>query len=76
MTTKEKLTAIFESGHSFIIQNQVRRQDGEWHTRIVWQHVQLPSNQTIKSCDWFGFEDIDECADDCLKYIASIKNEE
>jgi hypothetical protein len=73
MITKEKLTKIFSSEHSFIIQNEVRRKDGEWYSRITWIHVQLPGNQIIKQCRWFGFDDIDECADDCLKYIDTLE---
>ena len=69
---KEKLTQIFESGYSFIIQNEVKRKGGEWYSRITWKHVQSPGNQFIKQCEWFGFDDIDECVDDCLKYIDTL----
>ena len=65
----EKMTAIFNSGKSIIFQNTVKRKDGEWHSRIIWTHVGLPGNRTIKECDWFGFETIDEAVEDCLTYI-------
>lgn len=76
MTLSEKFKKVFESGHSISFQNQVRRSDGEWHSRIIWQHHQLPSNRTIKECEWFGFEEIEECVDDCLKYLESINEED
>ena len=69
MNLKDKLTKIFESGKSISIQNVVKRHDGEWHSRIVWRHIQLPAGQCIKECEWFGFDDIEDCVDDCLKYI-------
>jgi hypothetical protein len=65
----EKMNAIFSSGKSIRFQNVVRRKDGEWYSRIRWEEVQLPGNQHIKSCDWFGFETIDEAVEDCLNYI-------
>ena len=71
-TLEEKLTAIFESGESIRIQNVVKRNEGEWHNRITWEHVQLPAGQFIEQCDWFGFETIEECADDCLNYIDQL----
>lgn len=69
MNLSGKFRKIFESGYSIIFQNEIKRKDGEWYSRIVWKHIQLPNNQIIKQCEWFGFEDIDDCVDDCLKYI-------
>lgn len=72
MDLNEKMSNIFQSGYSIIIQNEVRRKEGEWYSRITWRHVQLPGNTALKHCEWFGFENIEECVDDCLKYINSI----
>lgn len=69
MDLKEKLNLVFNSGRSFIIQNVVKRIDGEWEERIIWEEVQLPGNRVISSCEWNGFEDIEDCADDILKYM-------
>ncbi len=69
ITLSDKMMSIFNSGKSIRFQNTAKRKDGEWHSRIVWEEVQLPSNNTIKSCDWFGFETIDEAVEDCLTYI-------
>lgn len=71
MDLKEKLSKVFESGYSISFQNDVRRKDGEWHSRIVWKHIQLPNGRVIKQCEWFGFNDIEDCVEDCLKYINS-----
>jgi len=72
-TLSDKITAIFNSGKSIRFQNTVKRKDGEWYSRIVWEEVQLPGNKTIKSCEWFGFETIDEAVEDCLTYIVITK---
>ena len=69
MDLKEKISKVFESGHSILFQNEVRRKEGEWYSRIIWKHIQLPNGRTIKECEWYGFEDIENCVDDCLKYI-------
>lgn len=71
MNLKKKMDKIFDSGYLISFQNEVKRKDGEWHSRIVWKHLQPPMNQIIEDCEWFGFEDIEECVDDCLKYINS-----
>lgn len=65
----EKMNAIFNSGKSIRFQNVVRRKDGEWYSRIVWEEVQLPGGQHIKSCDWWGFDSIEDAAEDCLNYL-------
>ena len=65
----EKMNAIFNSGESIRFQNVVRRKDGEWNSRIVWEHVQLPGGQHIKGCDWWGFDSIEDAAEDCLNYL-------
>ena len=75
MTLQEKFKLIFESGNWFIFENTIKRQDGEWVDRITWEHVGQPGNRHIKSCEWFGFETIEECVDDCLNYIETIKDE-
>lgn len=73
MTTAEKFTFIFNSGHSFTFQNSVGRFDGEWENLLIWTHVQLPLNQPIKQSKRKLFKDIDDLLDDCIKYIKTIK---
>ena len=69
ITLSQKMNAIFNSSMSVVFQNEIRRKDGEWYTRITWTHVGLPGNNVIKTCEWWGFETMDEAADDCLNYI-------
>jgi hypothetical protein len=68
-TLAEKISAIFNSGHSISFQNEVRRKDGEWYSRITWKHIQQPNGSVIKQSTWFGFDTIDECVEDCLTYL-------
>ena len=74
MTTREKLDKVFSSGSNFIFQNEVKKKDGEWELRITWTHVRLPGNIPLNTCTWFGFENIDDCLDDCLLYLEIIEN--
>jgi hypothetical protein len=69
MDLKEKFKVIFESGYSFKIENIVKRFDGEWENRIIWTRQQLPAGQTISTCRWEGFEDIESCVNDILVYL-------
>jgi hypothetical protein len=68
-TLSEKMNAIFKSGKSIRFQNVVKRKDGEWYGRIIWEEVELPGNRVLHSCDWWGFETIDEAVEDCLTYV-------
>jgi hypothetical protein len=68
-TLEEKMNAIFNSGKSIRFQNVIKRKDGEWYSRVIWEQVQLPGDQKIKSCDWWGFETIGEAVEDCLNYL-------
>ena len=68
-TLGEKISTIFKSGKSISFQNEVRRKDGEWYSRITWKHIQQPNGSVIKQSTWFGFDTIDECVEDCLTYL-------
>ena len=74
MTTAEKFQEVFDNGW-FIFQNAPKHMDGEWDTRIIWRHVGQPCDRHIKDCEWKGFTNIDDCLDDCLKYIKTLKHE-
>ncbi len=73
ITLTEKINAVFNSGESIRFQNQIKRKDGEWYSRIIWEHIESPSNRTIKSCNWWGFETIEEAVDDCLTYLFCLQ---
>jgi hypothetical protein len=72
MTTAEKFKEIFDSGY-FVFQNIPKRIDGEWEERIIWKRVEEPGDRYIEDCDWEGFTNIDDCLDDCLKYIETLR---
>lgn len=72
VSLQRKLEILFSSGHSIQIQNTVKRVEGEWESRIIWEHVQLPGDNVIKTCKWEGFETPEECIDDCLKYLQTL----
>lgn len=73
MRIEEKLHKLFNSENSIILQNVVRRINDEWERRIIWEHVQLPSNNFIKDCKWEGFTNVEDCINDCLKYLETLK---
>ena len=67
MSLEEKFDAIFNAGKFFIIQNTVKRINGDREDRISWKEVQQPGEQIINSCKWEGFNTISECLDDILE---------
>jgi hypothetical protein len=69
---KNKFEKLFNSGYSIILQNVIKRINGEWESRIIWKHAQLPTNSYIGECRWEGFEDIEDCVDDCLTYLEKL----
>ena len=69
MDLKEKFDVVFNSGLSFNIQNAVKRIDGEWYMKIIWEHIQLPLKQVLNTSIWEGFDTIEECVDDILEYL-------
>jgi hypothetical protein len=73
MTLSEKLTKAFGSGHCISFENEIRRSDGEWYSRITWKHLQAGTGRIEMECKWFGFDTIEECVDDCLIYLDKIK---
>lgn len=75
MTTAEKFEKVFEAGW-FIFENHPRHVGGgEWKMILAWKHVIKPGDTYIKDSKWEGFDNIDECLDDCLEYIETLKNE-
>lgn len=71
MTFEEKIRFIFDCPYTIKLGSHAMRLDGEWHTAYKWEHVQLPSEQHIASNS--RFLKLDDCIDDCIKYIKSRK---
>ena len=62
-TLDEKIRAIFNSGKVVKIEKLLRIKDGETYYKYRWD---VDGKQ---SSNWFGFDTIDECVDDCLTYL-------
>jgi len=69
MTTAGKATAVFQSGLAFRIWNQPVSDDYLWDIKIFWAHMEYNGKDVVANCDIKGFADLDDCLDDCLKYI-------
>ena len=63
------LMDVYESNISVKIENVPKRMDTgkgrDWHYRFVWSR-QPPITRQIISCDWDGFETIEECLEDLI----------
>ena len=66
-TLEEKIKAIFNSGNLVKIEKVIRTKSGETHYKYVWDV------DGEKSRNWFGFDTIDECVEDCVTHL-TIKN--
>jgi hypothetical protein len=62
-TLDEKMRAIFNSGNVVKIEKVIRTKSGETYYKYIWDV------DGTKTTNWFGFETIDECVDDCLTYL-------
>lgn len=71
MNLNEKLNYIFHNAN-IEIKSTIKRIDGGYESRIIWEHVELPLKRVIKSCDWNGFEDIEKCADNIIEYLETL----
>lgn len=63
-TLEEKMRAIFNSGDAVKIEKVLRTKNGEKHYKYIWN---VDGNQTR---NWFGFDTIDECVEDCITNLA------
>jgi hypothetical protein len=62
-TLEQKLRAIFNSGNIVKIEKVIRTKSGKTYYNYVWYA------DGAKTRNWFGFETIDECVEDCLTYL-------
>lgn len=60
---EEKMRAIYNSGDVVKIEKVLRTKNGEKHYKYVWN---VDGKQTT---NWFGFNTIDECVEDCLTHL-------
>ena len=66
-TLEQKIRAIFNSGNLVKIEKVIRIKSDKTHYNYVWDV------DGIKTRNWFGFETIDECVEDCVTHL-TIKN--
>ena len=62
-TLEEKMRTIFNSGDVVRIEKVLRTKNGENHYKYVWNVDEK------KTTNWFGFNTIDECVEDCLTHL-------
>lgn len=75
MTLKQKMNAIFSAPHAITIRTTVQRRNGEWYKRVLWEHVQLPSRDRVAGSTR-GFASFEALANDCLRYLHNLKDED
>lgn len=63
ITLQEKIRAIFNSGNIVRIEKVARSKEGVTHYRYAW-HI-----DGSQSANWYGFETIDGCVDDCITHL-------
>ncbi len=62
-TLEEKIRAIFNSGNVVKIEKVMRTKSEETYYKYIWDV------DGVKTRNWFGFDTIDECVEDCLTYL-------
>lgn len=73
MNLNEKLEKIFNSDYRVIIKNVERLKWSDSLTsynRIIWEvYLKNYSETPISKSEWFGFDNVENCIDDCLKFL-------
>lgn len=75
MSDNNKPFQIFNSGLAFQIYNKPIRDDYLWDDKIFWKHIEYNSKTIIEQCNNKGFYNLEDCMDDCIKYINNYKND-
>lgn len=60
---------VFNSGLSIQIFNKPVQDNYLWDDKIFWRHMEFNSKKEIQMCDKKGFYNLEDCMDDCIKYI-------
>ena len=67
ITLDDKLNAVFNSGKLIRFQNVSRLKESEFFNRIIWEEYE--GEPTMVPCKWWGYDTIEEAADNCLNQI-------
>jgi hypothetical protein len=62
-TLEEKIRTVFNSGNVVKIEKVIRTKTNQTYYNYIWDI------DGTKSRNWFGFETIDECIEDCLTHL-------
>ena len=68
MTTGEKAEKVFQSGIAFLIWNKPVQNDQLWDIKLFWMSTMNSAESLIKCADK-GYDNLDDCLDDMLKYL-------
>lgn len=63
-TLEQKIRAIFNSGELVRIEKVARTKDGKKYHKYFW------TVDGVSSTNWFGFDTIEECIDECLSHLS------
>jgi hypothetical protein len=63
-TLEQKLRAIFDYSDTAKIEKVTRTKGGIEYFKYIW------SVNNISSTNWFGFDSLEECLEDCLSHQA------
>jgi hypothetical protein len=62
-TLEQKVRAVFNSANVVKIEKVMRIKNEKTYYNYIW------NIDEIKSKNWFGFQTIDECIEDCLTHL-------
>lgn len=66
---------VFQSGLNIRIFNQTIVTDHRFDVKIFWEHLDSSRKKVIKSCKSKGFTCLDDCIDNCSKYVRKYKKD-
>jgi hypothetical protein len=64
-TLEDKLRTIFNSGKVVKIEKVIRMKGEKTYYKYVWD---VDGKKSLRN--WFGYDTLDECVEDCLTYLA------
>jgi len=71
---ESKAFQVFQSGLNIRIYNKTIITDHRFDVKMFWEHLDA-DRKIIKSCKTKGFTSLDDCLDNCSKYIRKYKKE-
>ena len=74
MNKNDKAFQVFNSGLAIQIFNCPVQDDYLWDDKIFWKHMEFNRKKEICMCDKKGFYNLEDCIDDCIKYINNYKD--